>query len=128
MKLLQDLKDLPQIKQRLADAEAKLVGVTELESALEASLAETKAASDKLAEISAKLTAFEADKAKVEADFEAYKSKEGERNAAYAAGLVAQTGIKPLESKAKETEGKATLAHLKGIDKAIAAHAANYGK
>ncbi len=128
MKLLQDLKDLPQIKQRLADAEAKLAGVTELESALEASLAETKAANDKLSEITGKLAAFEADKAKIEADFEAYKSKEGERNAAYAAGLVAQTGIKPLDAKAKETEGKSTLAHLKGIDRAIAAQAANYSK
>jgi septal ring factor EnvC (AmiA/AmiB activator) len=127
MKLLQDLKDLPQIRQRLADAEAKLDGVAEIEKALEASLAEGKDLTAKLSEATGKLTALEAEKANISADFEAYKAKEGERNAAYAASIVAGTGIKPIATKAKETEGeKKTFDHLKGLDRAIAAHAAKH--
>lgn len=129
MKLLQDLKDLPQIKQRLADAETKLAGMVEIEQALEASLAETKVANDKFNEAAGKIATLEAEKAKLSADFEAYKAEEGKRNADYAAGLVAQVGIPPVNGKAKATEtDKPDLSALKGLEKAIAANLLNHKK
>jgi hypothetical protein len=123
MKLLQDLKDLPNLRQRLADAEAKVEGYAELEKALEASLAESKELGVKLTAESAKVVALEAEKTNLSAEFEAYKAKEGERNAAYAAANIAGVAVAPVSTKAKETAAeKPDLSKLTGIEKAVAAH------
>lgn len=104
MSILKDIKELPKLKADLAEAQAKLEGFEALEASLQESLSETKAANDKVAEITSKLTELETAKASLSAEFEAYKADEGKRNAAYAAGLVAATGIDPLKAKAKATE------------------------
>lgn len=124
MKLLQDLKDLPRLRQELADAKTKLEGIPQIESALEAALLENKDFTAKLAETQGKLTVLEGEKTKLAADFAAYQADEGKRNAAYAAANIGAHAVKPIKTEPKGTEmEKKDLSKLTGLERAIAANA-----
>lgn len=122
--LLEDLKELPKLKAEHAALTERMAGYDALEQALNASLAESKELQSKLSEATSNHSALEAEKAKISAEFEAYKAKEGERNAAYAANNIAGVAIKPLSTVAKDTSDKPDFSKLSGLERAKAAHLA----
>jgi len=122
--LLEDLKELPKLKAEHAALTERMAGYDALEQALNASLAESKELQTKLSEATSNHTALEAEKAKISADFEAYKAKEGERNAAYAATNIADVARKPLAVNVKDEGNKPDFSKLSGLDRAKAAHLA----
>jgi DNA repair exonuclease SbcCD ATPase subunit len=126
MSILADIKNLPQLKTELADLKLKVEGIPDLEQSLNESLAETKSANDKLAEINSKLTALESEKSALAKAFEDYKASEPARTATYSASVIASVGINPVQGKATETEqgNKPDFSKLSGIERAKAAHMA----
>lgn len=117
MSLFSDLKELPKLRQDLAEANTKLV---EFEAA-QVALKEAAAENGKLV-IEAANEKKRAEKA--ESDFAAYQADEGKRNAAYASANIGAHAVKPIKTEPKGTETeKKDLSKLTGLDRAIAANA-----
>lgn len=123
-KAIEEYRSIPALKARIADLEAKQGATAEMDELLKGSEAQVQELTAKLSEATSNHAALEAEKAKIYAEFEEYKSKEGERNAAYAATNITGVARKPLAVNAKDAGDKPDFSKLKGLDRAKAAHIA----